>query len=803
MKCAALTLAFLPFASSGALTLTPETTEVVIAPDAPKAVLFAVEEMTNFLSRAFGRSVPVVTAPTAGRKGIYLGDNEWCRRAGIRVGSLARDAFGLVSDGRGVYIAGRDDPREDTRRAVYSPWSGYWSQYHEHATLFGAYEFLERYAGVRMYFPGELGTIVPKTAAIRVPRVSDTVTPAFLHRNYSAFADGPYFEGDDRDKVLLPARKLNYQRNRMQTIYVPCCHGSNGFNIQRRFAKTRPEYMMLYEKDGKLVRDVDPGASSHHRGQLCHSSAVYDEIYEDILSYFRGDPPSVRGIAEETWPVMTFRRPWVDVMPQDGFRPCQCAKCRAAYRTGETHYASELIWGRTVELADRLARAGCPVRITQMAYPPYRRIPDLKIPANVDVMVAESGPWSVSNPAGLRREYDEIRRWNEKLGRKVWIWTYVNKFGAMNLPGIPNGTPRAWAKYYREVAPWISGVFAECENDRFFYNHLSYYVFGKICWNPDTDVDALMDEYFRLMFGPAADPMARLVAEIEDKWVNDVSGTLADTPLGPMRQPPSPYALYMRIYSLETLKRWYGWIREASAAVPPGSLEARRIALYRDEILVPLATDAKRYRASVSVSDEVARRARAASVGELLVNGDFRAPPAGKSKRHFGFYDDPVRGYGWRGGWICGERDLPHISFTDAAPPGVKGRVLRMEQTEGGRKTQISNHFRGVTGRFKPGVRYRLSYFTRLTDVVPKGPGGGAGVRIWTDRNLWFPKNRLTGTTDWIHQEFVFTAGPKSAEHDSQFSVYLWEAAGTVEYADFRIEEWPSDAAGGAEGDVK
>lgn len=36
----------------------------------------------------------------------------------------------------------------------------------ERATLFGVYEFLMRYAGVRMYFQGEPGTIIPKTAAL-------------------------------------------------------------------------------------------------------------------------------------------------------------------------------------------------------------------------------------------------------------------------------------------------------------------------------------------------------------------------------------------------------------------------------------------------------------------------------------------------------------------------------------------------------------------------------------------------------------------------------------------------------------
>ena len=154
-----------------ALILAPDNTEVVIAPDAPKTVLFAVEELTNLLSQAYGCAVPVVTSPTPGKKGIYLGDSQWTRAAGIDVAALKRDAFTIVADASSVYIAGRDDPKEDTHNSVYSPHTGVWSQYHEHATLFGVYEFLERYAGVRMYFPGELGTIVPSSPGkyIRTP----------------------------------------------------------------------------------------------------------------------------------------------------------------------------------------------------------------------------------------------------------------------------------------------------------------------------------------------------------------------------------------------------------------------------------------------------------------------------------------------------------------------------------------------------------------------------------------------------------------------------------------------------------
>ena len=773
--------------SCRAAVFTPGEVEVVVAQDAPKTVAFAVEELTNFLAQAFGAPVPVVSAATPGKKGIYLGDSEASRKAGIDVSAMKRDAFAIVSEKDRVFIAGRDDPKEDTHKAIYSKHTGVWAQLHEHATLFGVYEFLERWAGVRMYFPGELGTIVPRKAQIVVPEGRVDLAPDFLERNYSAYSDGIWYEGENRDMRLLPARKLNYTRNRMQTLYIPCCHGSRGFDVQRRFSKEHPEYMALFKKKGELVRDLDPGETAHHPGQLCHSSAVYDEFFEDIRSYARGDGPEVRGLGK-MWSIMTFRRPWVDVMPQDGYVECQCEKCQAAYDKGRGHYATALVWGRTVELANRLKKEGVDIRITQMAYTPYRDVPEIEIPDNVDVMVAEAGPWSVSNPSALAREQDEIRRWNEKIGRKVWIWTYPNKYGKMELPDIPNGTPRAWASYYKAVAPWIFGVFAECENDRALYNSLSYYVLGKVAWNAKTDVDALLEEYFRLMFGKAAEPMAAFFGDIEDKWLGKVAGNLVESAQGPMRQPPSPYALFLEIYTPDLLSRWDGWLNDAASRVAEGSLEARRIALFRREFYDPLCKAAAAYRGSVSVEGELRRRAGSGR-GNLLVNGDFAAPPSGGSKRHFGYYENQDRGYGWKGGWICREEDIPYVSIVDDAPPGANGKALRMSVEGEPRTVRMEHHFTHSGKRFVPGAKYRISFFVKLANVVSRGKDGGVGVKVWHDCNAWFPKNRMTGTTGWIHQEFFFTAGPKSADFGSQFVVYLWNATGTVEYSDVRIEE--------------
>lgn len=772
------------------VVLTAETTEVVIAPDAPKTVRFAADEMTNFLARILGGNIPLSTRFTPGRVPVVLGSNDWSRAAGLSTDGFARDEFVIrVGDGR-VYVLGRDDPKKDTRLAIESPHTGVWDQLHEHATGMGVYDFLEHYAQARFYFPGDLGTILPRAEKLVLPAGERRVRPDYAARNFSAFYDGLWYEGTNRAMVLLPARKLNYTRLRMQTQYVPCCHGSNGFRFLQRFAESHPEYFCLFKKGDALVRDVDPAEKRHHPGQLCHSSGAWDVMFEDICSYMRGEGPEVRGMGswkgkghKPDWAITTFRRPWVDVMPQDGFVPCQCERCQAAYDKTERHYASELIWSNTVKLANRLKTAGVACRVTQMAYTPYRRVPrGVDIPDNVDVMVAEGGPWSVTDSHSLSNQYAEIRAWYEKLGgRKVWVWTYPNKWGQMAIPDVPCPAPRAWGAYYKHVAPWIFGVFAESECDRAFYNLLNYYVLSRVCWDVTTDVEAVLAEFYAKMFGKAAAPMDAFMRRLEDKWVKEVAGHLVETDLGPMRQPPSEYELWTCVYSSAVIRELDNLLVEAARLAGTGTIEAERVALFRREMYEPLAKHGRGYLESISVERELARRASNGRKN-LFVNGDFAiSADEKKSKVHWGEWDG-----GWKGGWIGTRKQADCFSYSREAPKGCPASIRVSSPSNV--TARITQYLDGER-KFKPNAKYRLSVFVKLDGVTSHGKGGGVGFNIWDDKNVWFPLNRITGSSGWINQSFEFTTGPNVEKFANYVNLDFWNASGTVWFAGAWLEE--------------
>ena len=156
------------------------------------------------------------------------------------------------------------------------------------------------------------------------------------------------------------------------------------------------------------------------------------------------------------------------------------------------------------------------------------------------------------------------------------------------MKDVPQLAPRAWAGYYRAVAPHVTGAFAESESDRWLYNYLNYYVFSRMCWNPDADVEAILAEHHRLMFGAAASEMSDFFDTLEGCWMKIVAKPY-DTPLGPgVCHAPTAEELRERIYPQELLSRLASLVSSAEQKVSAGSPEARRIALFRREYLEPL-----------------------------------------------------------------------------------------------------------------------------------------------------------------------------------------------------------------------
>ena len=727
-----------------AVMLTADNVEVVVSDKAKEkrlATWFAAEEMTNFLSRALGKHIPLVHDSTPGKTSIFLGENKCGNNFGLNTADLPRDAFTILATNGCVFIAGRDGGGfiPDRRKPTVNI---------ERGTLNGVYEFLERYVGCRFYFPGELGEIVPRCGLILVPEGNLTVKPDYTVR-WSTASLGDWPEEFPKSRIGRDS-VLFMLRLRCQSRGIPCCHGQFHSGFCKRFGKSHPEYFRLTEKGVRHIGDLekDKVPDVWRCTSVCNSSGIWDEIYADAKSYFRGEGPEVRGMVVQRgdngfkWGAQARYREYYDIMPNDGMHKCFCEKCRTAYAKAAdpSNYANELIWGRVAEIGNRLKAEGIKGTLTMMSYVPYRNVPDIDIPDNVAVMVCTGGPWM--RGSAYEQSMKTMRRWTEKLNGKVWLWHNTGRYGAMvaRSVDVPSPTPRTFGKHYKEIAPWVFGAYCSNNSPRFLYSALNYYVFYKVAWDNATDVDALVDEYNRLMFGPAAEPMGRFLDLLEKKWIGEVMGNVEDTPLGEMAVPPSEFRIWSEIYTLGFVKELDGLVSAAERLVVPGSLEARRVAMFRREFLAPMFSHADSYESGGSVQRELDRRAKlgsrsvAGGTGEAVINVTADMTNSINHKAHF-----PVS--------------------------------------------------------LLPGHRYRVSYFVRCRDVRLLHKWGGVGACVWSnedkDRTFAVMGQGLCGTFDWICQnaEFEVPNDIASTEFKPKLDLRVCRAIGRAEFKGLMVED--------------
>jgi hypothetical protein len=600
--------------------------EIVVFEQRNLVTMFAAKELQYFLKLATGADFPI--AKTCSGKGVsfVLGDGEWPRTWGIDIKNMPRDSF-IIRNGNGtpdnvILIAGRDDVYADAEKALTR---GVWAQYYERGTVFGVYEFLERFIGVRFYFPGEMGTVVPKISTLSVPSMDVYDAPDFFCRRYSTYGDPQWpYEGSEKD--VSRWQDLNQLRMRNQTNYIPNCHGLSRMTLLERFAETHPEFFAL-RKDGQS-RYNDPGMK--HPGHVCYSnSQLQDEISFDAEAYLRGFAPDFRNMRHSKWKnnalwSMSACAPgYFNVMPQDGLNEaqwCHCPKCWPYWENGKQ---SEMLWGWTAEIANRLKARGVPGYVTNMAYGVMKPVPEVDIPDNVLVMVALPGPWQEPD-LELQKANDElIRAWDRKIApKKVWLWNYACHYANGVPEGVPPLAPRAMSSYYKRNAPYLIGAYLESEIDYFMFNYLNLYVFMKTCWNTTTDVEQLLNEHHRLMFGSAAKTMSKFFDKTENTWMTKSRPTTIDTPMGPTPVKTPPRVMWEEIYTAAYLAECDTLFDQAEKDAGGDEMALKRVKFFRDKFLGQMKFGRDNYLGKKRKVEDLQLQAVAAE-GEIVIDGNF------------------------------------------------------------------------------------------------------------------------------------------------------------------------------------
>ncbi|MBO4492109.1 MAG: DUF4838 domain-containing protein [Lentisphaeria bacterium] len=556
--------------------------EIVVPADAAPAAEFAGTEAASLLGKAFDAKLTVLKTPSGKCPAVVIGSPAMAAEQGVDVKGLDRDGFVIKTFPGGVLIFGQDAPGRSVR-----------SIQGIRASVFGTYDFLERFAGMRFYLAGNYGTVIPRMKEWSLPDIDIYERPDFYQRRYVDYSGK--MGSELNDEILF----LNRQRCRYQTVRTSYCHALRYLTYGRRFGKSHPEYFAM-DQHGKRAIDsgyTATGDSSH----FCYSSKFKDEVIADAISYFKGEPASVRGIINPE----TGKPGWHWSFPRniklfpldlpDVVRKCHCPQCAPELIHGTEQQVREHYWRFFRDVAQGVKDAGVEGKIlVSCSYGWWVGMPpSFPIPDNIMLLFNTPGPWSELTPQVRDTEFGYLKAWAGLGLGKLLLWTYPGKYGGV-FPGIPTCTPRYTSSFMKRVRPYAVGCYFENNSDYLFFNYLDWYVYGKLLWNPDTDIEKLLDEHAELMFGPAAKPMKEFFDTLERNWMK-IAGNTVNTNLGPVVIYPSEKEVWETTYSAAERKRITALFDEAEKLTADMPEYHDRIVTLRREMWLPALQEADRF----------------------------------------------------------------------------------------------------------------------------------------------------------------------------------------------------------------
>lgn len=463
---------------------------IAVADDAPLPARFAAEELRRYLSAATGADFPLTHDP---------------RGATILLGSLAdahqrtalsEDGYQITNDGTRLRLRG-GSPR---------------------ATLYAAYALLET-LGFRWPEPGD--DVIPACSRISYDAPDLVAEPVYSYRSVVTF---PFtVERGIKEIDWLAKQRLNWvhpvlnaphrwERERCPELVMPeiakrglhTIWGGHTFQTwipSDVYFTTHPEFFALVDGARK--------PQENDRGSLCLSNpALADEVARNILNFAAANP----GIDA------------VDLWMNDTVDWCECAACRAL--EGETDYERYPQYFRFegteqrarayftfINAVARLVAQGNPeLRLSPLAYARTCEPPDdLVLEPNIltgFTNFLRTRNTCLLHPGDARNAafLETIDRWQARTDQ-LFIYEYFSyplTYNAFTEHLTNIADLAAELRYYPTIG--LRRISTEGAGEG-YWRPLIMYVYARLLWDPAQNPAAIMDDFCRHAYGPAADAM--------------------------------------------------------------------------------------------------------------------------------------------------------------------------------------------------------------------------------------------------------------------------------------------------------
>jgi len=439
-------------------------------------------DLQKYIQQATGAQLPIVNDKLEG-PAVVLGDCPEAAALGLDSRRMPPEGFTIKTSADRMFIVGNNSGRN------------------ANGVQWGVSEFLERFLGMRWYFPPatedgpDIGQSIPKSRDLIVPPVWLEDAPAFRMRElWPSVSDSWHGRGIRMGPLHTFLRSGNSWPIRLR-VHQP------NWSRYEELKKDRPEVYQM-RKDGSRQYSV-----------LCYSHPKTLQTYlEGIQNFADGKRPIFAPISGKA----------ITVSPADVELACYCDHCRRLWddEGGQYGGASKVMATFVDKLAREVLRRW-PAQgftIIYLPYLNYTAAPDgFKFPNNVQVQLCGMpGLATYKEPAIRQAEQANIDRWITISGRPIEDWHYC--CWPAHKTKAAYQYPHVIKQFYQQNRRKTVGTFINGTGNHWPRQHISLYCWLKVLWDPEFDVDAAVDEFCRRMFGRAAGTMRELVGMQIDGW---------------------------------------------------------------------------------------------------------------------------------------------------------------------------------------------------------------------------------------------------------------------------------------------
>ena len=458
---------------------------ILVAKETSDLEKYAVSELQLFLKEISGVNISSFKYDdNLGSSTIVLSQNtdvpEDLLRS-IEYKSLGKEGFTLRSDGRDLVIAANFG----------------------RGLLYGVYTFLEEHLGCRWYSSSV--SRIPRQKTIILGRIDNTQVPSINFREV--------FYSDVMDSELAGRLKLNGNisivekgeiANERHGGWGIWCHSFHSFVSPKEYFEQKPEYFPMINGERKL---------SSHGGQLCLTHPDVLKITIDKLHKTIHEAPTNVPI----WADKEYQ--YWSISQMDGPGQCECPQCQEV----NDHEGTPM--GSILPFVNEIAEEFPDKTIATLAYIYSRKAPKHLKPAdNVAIQLCgiETARAAINIPISQGNRHvafrNDLQEWGE-ICDNIVVWDYVIQFQNLINP-FPN---------FRVLQPNVqffvqnnvNGVFEQGNREKGGeFCELRAYVLAKLLWNPDCDVDAVIDDFLTGYYGSAALPIRRYIDKMHDALEN-------------------------------------------------------------------------------------------------------------------------------------------------------------------------------------------------------------------------------------------------------------------------------------------